>query len=930
MGIFSQHGENVLFDVNPFPANRALTSAAPKPKQPAWHALSAAEAAQRLHADPARGLDQDEAARRRAADGPNALRAAPALRPLALLAGQFLNPLVLLLLVAAMVSGFLGEWIDASAIIAIVFLNAAIGFAQEYNAEQAIAALKKMTSPKATVLRGSAPQSIPAAEVVRGDVLLFEPGDCVAADARLFAASELRIQEAALTGESMPAEKNAAPSLSENAALGDRRNLAFMGTTVAAGTGRALVTAVGMETEIGRIAALLAAEPEVATPLQRQLAGFGRLALWICLGLVCVVFALGWLRGMGPGPLFLTSVSLAVAAVPEGLPAIVTLALALGVRRMARRHALIRKLPAVETLGSAEVICTDKTGTLTQGEMTVRELVAGGVSFRVSGSGFAPAGSITAGGDAPGRGETSMLRTLASIHAGCNGAALAAAGPDWRVTGDPTEGALLVAARKAGLPPEYPDPAGLVREFPFDSDRKRRGMARRQADGGCRLLVNGAPELLLGLCVSESTAAGVRPLAEADRRRILAANADLAGRGLRVIGSAYRDFTDADALPDRDEAERDLVFAGLAGLQDPPRPEAQAAVGECRAAGIRVIMITGDHPDTALAVARELGLAETRAQILTGTEIDALDAAALRARVPEAAVCARVTAEHKLRIVKAWRERGAVTAMTGDGVNDAPALKGADIGIAMGKSGTEVAKQAADVVLADDNFASIVAAVEEGRGVYANIRKTLQYLLAGNAGELLVMILALALAWPVPLLPVHLLWINLVTDGLPALILAADPVDAGLMRRQPRRAGKPMADRRFLIRLLQTGCLTAGVSLAAFWIGWRAQGLDAARSYAFDTLVLTEVFRALAYRSGAPFWRSERKGLIRILLLIAGTTALQIVCHENDALERVLHLVPWHPATAAMMLGLGLIPLAVIEADKMRRRKRFRLESAAA
>ncbi len=903
---------------------------------PAWHALSPDETGQRLKVNPAQGLNPEIVEKQRTEDGPNVLQDAKAINPWVLLAGQFWSPLIALLFAAALIAWLLGEWVDAIAIAAIVALNAFVGFFQEYRAEKAIAALKKMTAPMARVLRDGRSKQIPAAEVVRGDVLLLEAGDQVAADARLLTSADLRVREAALTGESVPAEKHADAQLPEDASLGDRANLAFLGTDVVTGTATALVVATGMHTEIGRIAGMLQAEEREATPLQKQLAQFGKAVFWICLGLVGVIFLFGLLRGLPLLELFLTSVSLAVAAVPEGLPAIVTIALALGVKRMARRKALIRRLHSVETLGSAEVICTDKTGTLTTGEMTVRELWLAGETFVPGGEGLSPDGGILFNEGAPTVSQTENLRTLALIHTGCNNAGLDQVEGRWVVSGDPTEGALLASGRKIGVPQGFPNNHPVLGEYPFDSDGKRHGVFRKMVDGSTRMLVNGAPDVLIGLCEQELTAEGVRPLTEEGRKRILEANAAMAGRALRVIGSAYKDFKEIGdsagfTLPERSEAERGLVFTGLAGLQDPPRAEAAAAIVRCHDAGIRVVMITGDHPRTALAVATELGLATGPEQVLSGADLDAIPEegeAGLASRIENIRVYARVTAAHKLRIVKAWRTRGAVTAMTGDGVNDAPALKGSDIGIAMGRTGTEVTKQTADVILADDNFATIVAAVEEGRGVYFNIRKTLQYLLAGNAGEILVMLIAVLLGWPSPLLPVHLLWINLITDGLPALVLAADSPDGSLMRRKPRKAKESLANKPFLIAMLGTGMLTAAVSLTIFAIEYLFLGdLNSARSDAFDTLVLSEVFRALAYHSDRlPFWRVNLRFIWPLWLTLGGMLVLQTLCHEIDALETVLHLQAWDIGSFTRIVSLSLIPLMVLELRKVWLGKRLEVE----
>ncbi len=767
---------------------------AERPAPVAWHLLPAPEVLA-LVKSAASGLSVAEAAQRLVQCGPNELREAAPTSPCSIFFRQFASLIVWILIGADLVSGLLREVIDAFAILAIVVLNAAVGFYQEYNAEKSIAALKRLTAPQAKVWRDGKLVAVPASHIVPGDVLELESGDLVAADARLLSAAAFRCIEAALTGESEPVEKEAAPLDARDVPLAERANLVFLGTSVANGSARAVVVATAMETEIGRIATLIdqAGQGE-GTPLQQRLKAFGRILVWASLGIVAGLFGIGLLRGTPFLEMFMTSVSLAVAAVPEGLPAIVTIALALGVSRMSRRRALVRRLPSVETLGSTNVICTDKTGTLTVGEMTVRAMHVGGTTYDVSGEGDEPKGEVRLAGVLADAGQMSALRSLGELLVGCNNAHLSEIEGKWQVIGDPTDGAMLSAGIKAGADPgrlesEWPK----VGELPFDSDRKRHSVIRQTADGRLRAFINGAPDLLLKRCTQLFTAGGVRPLTETDRTALLAANAALASQALRVLGSAYRDLAPAAKadLPAED-LEQDLVFVGLVGMQDPPRAEAKAAIARCRNAGIRVVMITGDHPQTVLAIARQLGLATATAtasdNAATGAELDKLSDEALRARAPEIAVYARVTAEHKLRIVRAWKANDAVVAMTGDGVNDAPAIKGPDIGIAMGRSGTEVTKQASDMIITDDNFATIVAAVEEGRGIDENIRKTLQYLLAGNSGELLLMTVCVAIGLPSPLLPIHLLWINLVTDGLPALCLATDPIDPDVMNRRPRGA----------------------------------------------------------------------------------------------------------------------------------------------
>jgi P-type Ca2+ transporter type 2C len=810
----------------------------------------------------------------------------------------------------------------------IVMLNAVIGFLQEYKAERAIEALKKLTSLHARVRRDGSVAMLPTVEIVPGDIIELEAGDLVPADARLLKAASLKCVEAALTGESDAVNKHAATLEQAEVPLGNRRNTVFMGTSVAAGTGRAVVSATGDATEFGRIAGLLAeASFDESTPLQKRLAAVGRMLVWASLGIVGMIFLLGFLRSIPLVELFLTSVSLAVAAVPEGLPAVVTVALALGVQRMARRRALVRKLPAVETLGSTNVICTDKTGTLTVGEMTVRALYVAEQSFALTGEGYGPDGEILFNGTTPDDQQAERLRSLLTLLVGCNGAHLSRAGEKWAVIGDPTEGALLTAGMKFGLEQsaietQFP----RVREYPFDSDRKRMTVVRRRSDGRLQALVKGAPDILIGRCTHILGAEGVRPLNERDAQLITARIAELAQGALRVLAAAYREVDEAESrAADAESVEQRLVFVGLAGMYDPPRPEAREAVARCHSAGIRVVMITGDHQQTAMAVARELGIARGGEVALTGLELDHLSDEDLRRRVSEVAVYARVSAAHKLRIVRAWQAAGAVIAMTGDGVNDAPAIKGADIGIAMGRSGTEVTKEASKMVITDDNFASIAAAIEEGRGVYDNIRRTLQYLLAGNLGELLLMTASVLVGWPIPLLPIHLLWINLVTDGLPALALATEPIDPDVMQRPPRRSNESITDRKFFTTLILTGLLTAGVSLAAYLYGLRYHDLDTARTFAFATLVYAEILRSFGCRSETKtFWEIGPLSNLRLTLVVALALVFQPWTHHNQTLERFLKSTTMSWPECVALLAVGAIPLLVLEGIKVLRRADYK------
>ena len=893
---------------------------AEKQKIEAWHTRSVEDVLAQLGSSAA-GLSAAEAAQRLAANGPNELKEAKHISPLQIFLGQFKSLIIWILIVAGVASSLLGELVDAIAILAIVVLNAIIGFYQEFNAEKSIAALKKMTAPQAKVRRDGKVTSISASEIVAGDILELEAGDIVAADARLLQASSLKCIESALTGESDAVEKDPLTLDKVEIPLGDRQNMLFMGTSVATGQGSAVVVATGMDTEIGCIAGLIEeAGAETGTPLQQKLDSFGRILVWASLGIVALLFVLGLVRGMKFFELFMTSVSLAVAAVPEGLPAVVTVSLALGVMRMSRRRALVRKLPAVETLGSTTVICTDKTGTLTVGEMTVRALYVAGQNYEVTGEGYEPNGEVRFEGKATDARHAGPLLELAALLVGCNNAHLVLEDGTWRVIGDPTEGALLAGGHKAGGNKERIEKESPTHhEIPFDSDRKRRTVIRRMPSGRLRAFINGAPEMLLSHCTKIYSGTEVRTITEQDRQLISSQNTAMAQQALRVLGSAYRDLDESPpARLTPEEVERDLVFVGLAGMYDPPRAEAKEAVAKCRAAGIRVVMITGDHPHTATAIARELGIASGSDAAITGAELDKMSDEELGQRAPKAAVYARVTAQHKLRIVRAWQANEAVVAMTGDGVNDAPAIKGADIGIAMGRSGTEVTKQASDMIITDDNFASIVAAVEEGRGIYDNIRKTLQYLLAGNCGELILMTACVIIGLPVPLLPIHLLWINLVTDGLPALCLATDPIDSDVMTRRPRSRAERITSGGFLSTMLLTGFLTAGVSFGVYLYGLKTETLELARTHAFAALVFAELLRAFGARSETkPVWRVRVLSNVNLLLVVALSFTVQVWSHHSALLAKFLKTTFVGFNDCLMLLAVSAIPLVVLELVKV-------------
>lgn len=789
------------------------------------------------------GLSAAEAQRRLVNSGPNEITREPEKPPWRLLVSQFSSPVVLLLLAASVLAASLGEVADAIAIGSIVIINALVGFFQEYRAEHAVLALRSMTAPRARVVRDGRMQVISAADVVPGDLLALEGGDIVAADARLVEANVLSTLEAPLTGESMPVMKQAEP-VALDAPLAERHDFVFMGTSVATGTGLAEVTATGMRSELGRIAHLLATAEEEATPLQKRLAALSRVLMFACLGIVAVVALLGLQRGQPWLELLMSAVSLAVAAVPEGLPAIVTIALAVGMRRMAGRHALLRRLMAVETLGSASVICTDKTGTLTTGVMVVREIWG------------------------------ASDKRILDVATACSDAELSA--DEHSGVGDPTEVAIVVAAAERGIRRgeiEVARPRQVVN--PFDADRKLMSIFR--ADG--ILYAKGAVEAILqrARTVPDGT---------------LEATTDMAVRGLRVLAVAVGSSKE----------ETELELLGLLGIADPPRREAIEAVAVASAAGIRTVMITGDHKLTAEAIARELGI------VRDGESADGI-------------VHARATPEDKLRIVREWKSRGEIVAMTGDGVNDAPALREAHIGIAMGRTGTEVTREASDIVLADDNFASIVAAVEEGRGIFDNIRKAIVYLLAGNTGELAVVFVAATFGLPAPLLPLHLLWINLVTDGFPALALVTDKAGETTMQRPPRPASEPILGRREWRTIAFAGAVQAICTLAVFMWALEARGLDEARNLAFSVLIFGELFRAFSARDPDRLvWEFGLLSNSRLFLVVLTSILVQLGIHHIPATQELFRLGPLSAMDCLLSLSVGLVPFVLLETSKLVRR----------
>ncbi len=842
-----------------------------------WHAMSAEDVVSQLGTQVQAGLTSEEAARRLAEYGPNQLAEKPRPTFFQLVLSQLKSFIVILLIVAAVISAVLGEWVEAGAILAIVVLNAILGVVQESRAEEALAALKKMAAPEAQTLRDGHRVAIPAPQLVPGDVVFLEAGNFIPADVRLLEAINLRVEEAALTGESVPVQKSATLTLDKEAPLGDRKNTAFMGTVVSYGRGRGVVVSTGMRTQLGMIADMLQNVDEEETPLQRRLDQLSKLLGIGALAICGLVFLINILRSVMDGmfsveklvEFFMIAVSLAIAAVPEGLPAIVTISLALGMREMVRRHALIRRLASVETLGSATVICSDKTGTLTQNAMTVTRLWADGKVFEITGGGYSPNGEFRVDGksvdlkDYPGASTAlwvGVLNNDAELEKLEDG--------NYRIIGDPTEGSIIVAAAKAGVVQQdlgqvYP----REQEIPFDSTRKRMVTVHHIHDvhpedispiynGSKRewyaIAVKGAPDVVLNLCSDYQLMddSGSHPLDDAARARILAANDDMTRDALRVLGLAFRLIP---AMPEEirsEDMEKDLIFAGMVGMIDPARPEVAPAIETARSAGIRTVMITGDYPNTAQAIAQSISLLQRGHNVLTGAQLNEMDDATLAKEVQRTDVFARVSPEHKMRIVDALRANNEVVAMTGDGVNDAPAIKRSDIGVAMGITGTDVAKETADMVLTDDNYASIVSAIEQGRIIYSNIRKFVYYLLSCNLAEIGIIFLATLFMGGSPLTALQLLWLNLVTDGAPALALGTEKGDPDIMQQAPRPPKEPIINRYMQIGIVfQTIAITA-VTLAAYWIGSRDPVHHLyASTMAFVTLSVSELLRAFTARS---------------------------------------------------------------------------------
>jgi len=887
--------------------------------------LPSEEVARRLKSHFENGLTAEEAKKRLKKYGYNELATKEGPTIWERFLEQFKDFLVLILIAASIVSIIVGEVTDSIVILIIVVLNAILGVVQESKAGKALEALKKMAAPQASVIRNGKRQEIPARELVPGDVVILETGDYVPADVRLFESVNLKIEEASLTGESVPVEKDASVVYDEEKPLGDRDNTAYMSTVVTYGRGKGIVVSTGMNTEIGQIAEMLESYEDEQTPLQKKLTEFGKWLGIICLAVVAVVFVLGLLRGEPILEMFMTSISLAVAAIPEGLPAVVTIVLALGMQRMVKRNAIIKKLHAVETLGSTTTICSDKTGTLTQNEMTVVSIYTNNEFTQVTGRGYKPAGKFLKNDKETDPDKDPHLSLLLKIGALCNDAKLEkieeeSAEDSWRIIGDPTEGALVVAASKAGM---WSDDLNreYVRkqEIPFDSERKRMTTFHSNPeDKGYLAFVKGAPDIVLDLCKSIYENNEIRELTEDKKARILDANRKMAKQALRVLAVAYKPVEEIPRHPDPQKHEKDLIFVGLLGMIDPARPEAAKAVEVCKSAGIRPIMITGDYRETAVAIAKELKIMDENSKALTGVELDKMDDNELEKVIDDVDVYARVSPQHKVRIVSVLKKKGEITAMTGDGVNDAPALKKADIGVAMGITGTDVAKETAEMILIDDNFASIISAIEEGRIIFSNIRKFVFFLLTCNIAEILVIFLAMVLGWPIPLIPIQILWLNLVTDAFPALALGMEPGEPGIMKQPPRNPDEPILNRKIQRKIIIQSIAMTAATLGIYYLTLQTtQNLTIARTFAFVTLSTSELLRAFTVRSETT--SVFELGLFSNKYMLWGNIIsfiLILMVVYVPFLRNVFQTVPLTLSHWAYILAFAAIPFAAAEIGK--------------
>jgi P-type Ca2+ transporter type 2C len=889
-----------------------------------YYQKSVTETESELNTSLSKGLNESEVKIRLEKVGLNQLEEGKKRTVWNMLIDQFKDVLIIILLVSAVVSILLGEVTDAIVIAIIVILNAVMSVLQEFKAEKSLDALKKMTVPETLVIRDGQQKKISSPQLVPGDVVLLESGDRIPADLRLVKVTDMRIQESVLTGESEAVEKNTDVVKAEDTSLGDRTNMAYMGTSVIAGRGKGVVVGTGMDTEMGQIAGMLQEQKQELTPLQKKLNQVGKNLGIIILFVIAIVVLLGCLRGIGFFEMFMTGIALAVAAVPEGLPAVVTIVLALGVQQMIKRNAIIRRLPAVETLGATTVICSDKTGTLTQNQMTVQKLVTVNREIDVEGSGYEPVGQFKQNGKSIQPSDDKTLSLLLKVATLSNNSSLKQ-DPDnqhWDIIGDPTEGALIVAAAKAGYQEEdlenkYP----RLKELTFDSDRKRMSTIHQTPDGNTLLFVKGAPDQIIERCKSYMDNDKTEQLTESIKQKISEQNKELASSALRVLAVAYREITisekeklDNKEKFDIDKTENQLTYLGLIAMMDPPREEAAKAVQTCRRAGIRPVMITGDYSLTAQAIATQLDIYQPGDRIITGTELEKMPQSELEKIVLETTIFARVSPRHKQRIVKALQKNSQVVAMTGDGVNDAPALKESDIGVAMGITGTDVSKEAADMILTDDNFSSIVSAVEEGRKIYQNIQKFIRYLLSCNLGEIITIFIAILIGLPRPLLPIQILWVNLVTDGFPALALGLDPAEMDLMKNPPRDPDEGIFSGKMGFNIFSQGIFIGIITLIAFYYGYSQYSLEVGETMAFGTLSFTQLWQSLNSRS-------DRFSLLKLgvftnrylVLAIFTSGILQLAVMIIPYLQNVFKVVPLNISQWLVIIFISFTAVPYVE-----------------
>lgn len=876
-----------------------------------YHEMNTKEVEEALNTDLSSGLTSADVKKRLKQYGNNELEEGEKQSVLLLFFSQFKDFMVLVLLAATLISGFLGEYIDAIAIIAIVVINAFLGFFQEIKAEKSLQALKELSAPQVQVLRDGQWIKAVSKEIVPGDILKFSSGDRIGADIRLIDVKSLEIEESALTGESLPVSKTIDALSAENLGIGDMENMAFMGTMVTRGSGMGVVVGTGMKTAMGQIADLLQSAESMTTPLQRRLEQLGKILIVTALLLTALVVIVGVVQGNDLYTMFLAGVSLAVAAIPEGLPAIVTVALSLGVQRMIKQNAIVRKLPAVETLGCASVICSDKTGTMTQNEMTVTHLWSSGQTWFVDGVGYEPSGSFFKNDNRIDVNSEKALQQMLMFGMLCNHAELIQKKKEYMVDGDPTEGALLVAAMKAGYSREdLLKEFNIVQEFPFDSTRKMMSVIIKDPHGRQYVVTKGAPDILVGKSEAILWNGKKQLLSQEVKHTVQSAINELASKALRTIAIGFKEIPAQTLVLDEKEAEKNLTFIGLQGMIDPPRPEVKTAVKECKDAGIKTVMITGDHVITAKAIAKQLGILSNHSKVLDGPALSDMSLEELEEVVEDVSVFARVSPEHKLKIVKALQSKGHIVAMTGDGVNDAPAIKAADIGVAMGITGTDVAKEASALVLLDDNFATIKAAIKEGRNIYENIRKFIRYLLASNVGEILVMLFAMLLALPLPLVPIQILWVNLVTDGLPAMALGLDQPEGDVMKRKPRNPKEGVFARGLGWKVVSRGFLIGLVTLLAFMFAYKdnPDHLEYAQTVAFATLVLAQLIHVFDCRSEKSILSRNPFGNKYLVWAVVSSLLMVLAVIYYPPLQPIFHTVPILASDWWIITGLSAIP----------------------